>query len=274
VLTDVPQTEWKVIAAIPQETAYADIRQLRNTTILLVLILLLVVGSLAYGLGLLIVLPLERLSRGAKLVAGGDLEVEVPASGGGEVSELAGVFNDMVRRLREGRAELERLSVTDELTGLANRRQLTAELDRELQRSERHKRSFVVLMLDVDRFKVFNDTYGHLAGDAVLKQLAQLLRESVREESTVARYGGEEFLLILPETAKAGAASTAERIRADAEKNAFVTEEGGKKVSVTVSIGYAVFPDHARTAATLIDAADQALYKSKQGGRNRVTAAG
>jgi diguanylate cyclase (GGDEF)-like protein len=272
-LAAVPRTEWHVVAEIPAATAYADIRRLRNTTVLLVLVLLLVTGSLAYALGLLIVRPLERLSRAADRVAGGDLDVDVPASGGGELFQLAGVFNDMVRRLREGHAELERLSVTDELTSLANRRRLMTELEREVRRSDRNGRAFAVLMLDVDKFKHFNDTYGHQAGDAVLKRLAQILRDSARDVDTVARYGGEEFLLILPETSATGAAQVAERIRASTEKDRFTPETASAEISVTVSIGYAVFPEHARTPETMIEAADQALYRSKEGGRNRVTAA-
>jgi diguanylate cyclase (GGDEF)-like protein len=262
-----------VVAEIPAATAYADIRRLRNTTALLVLVLLLVVGGLAHALGLLIVLPLERLSRAADRVAGGDLTVAVPIAGGGEVSQLTAVFNVMVQGLREGREELERLSVTDALTGLVNRRRLTSELEREVQRSQRHGRTFAVLMLDVDRFKHFNDTYGHQAGDAVLKRVAGGLQSCAREVDTVARYGGEEFLLILPETAAAGAALVAERIRATTEQDRFTPEGGDTELGVTVSIGYAVFPEHARTPESLIEAADQALYRSKQGGRNRVTAA-
>ena len=274
VLARVPGTDWMVVAEIPSATAYAEIRQLRNTTVLLVLVLLLVVGSLGYLLGLLIVLPLERLARAADQVASGDLDVNVPISGGGEVSQLTGVFNDMVRRLRDGRAELERLSVTDDLTGLANRRHLDDALARELQRSERHARPFAVLMLDVDRFKVFNDTHGHPAGDAVLQRLAKILRDSAREVDTVARYGGEEFFLILPETSAAGAALMAERIRASTEAHHFAIDDGAADVSVTVSIGYAVFPEHGVTPDAMLEAADQALYRSKQGGRNRATAAG
>jgi diguanylate cyclase (GGDEF)-like protein len=274
VTSDVARSDWRVVAEVPAATAYADIRTLRNTTVVLVLVLLLVVFALAYGLGLLIVLPLERLSHAADRVAGGDLDVDVPtSSGGGEVSQLATVFNDMVRRLRDGRAELERLSVTDELTGLANRRRLTSELEREALRSERNGRAFAVVMLDVDRFKVFNDTYGHPAGDAVLKRLARLLRENAREMDTVARYGGEEFLLILPETDAATAALVAERIRRSAERDRFTPENASAEVNVTLSIGYALFPAHANTTAGLIEAADRALYRSKQEGRNRVTVA-
>ncbi len=272
-LAEVPQTDWKVIAEVPAATAYAGIRQLRNATVLLMVVLLVVVGSLAYGLGLLIVLPLERLSRAARRVAGGDLDVDVPVAGSGELSQLAAVFNDMVRRLRQSREELERTSVTDELTGLANRRRLTTELEREVRRSDRHGHSFAALMLDVDRFKRFNDSYGHPAGDAVLQRVAGVLRDNARDVDTVARYGGEEFLVILPETAAPGAAYVAERIRDAVERERFTPEPGGAEVGVTVSIGYAVFPGHARTPEALVEAADQALYRSKEGGRNRVSSA-
>jgi len=268
----VPSSEWSAVAEIPASSAFKDIRRLRNATALLVVVLLAVVGSLAYALGLLIVHPLDRLTLASNRVAGGDLNVDVPASGGGELSHLTGVFNDMVRRLREGRAELERLSVTDELTGLANRRRLMAELDRELRRSDRHGHAFAILMLDVDRFKHFNDTWGHPAGDVVLKRLANTLRECVRDVDTLARYGGEEFMVILPETPAAEAARVAERIRASTEQDRFTPEGGSAELNVTVSIGYAVFPDDAGTPDTLIEAADQALYRSKKAGRNRVSA--
>ena len=274
VLAPVPGADWFTVAEIPAATAYAEIRQLSNTTLVLVLVLLLVVGGLGYLLGLLIVLPLERLARAANQVAGGDLDVHVPFSGSGEVSQLTGVFNDMVGRLRDGRAELERLSVTDELTGLANRRHLDDELAREVQRSERHAHPFAVIMLDVDRFKLFNDTHGHPAGDAVLAELARILRKSAREVDTVARYGGEEFFLIVPETSVTGVALMAERIRASTEAHAFAVGDGAAEVRVTVSLGYAVFPEHGRTPDAMIDAADQALYRAKQGGRNRACAAG
>jgi diguanylate cyclase (GGDEF)-like protein len=273
VLAPVAGADWMAVAEVPAATAFADIRRLRNTTILLVLVLLGVVGSLAYGLGLLVVLPLERLSHAADRVAHGDLDVAVPVSGGGEVSQLTGVFNDMVRRLREGRAELERLSVTDELTGLANRRQLDDELAREIQRHERHKRSFAVLMLDVDRFKALNDTHGHPAGDAVLRKLASVLQACTRKGDTVARFGGEEFMVILPETPAAGALTLAEKIRTAIEQERFVVGGESTVVPVTASIGLARFPDHGTTAETLVMGAVVALYRSKQNGRYRVTTA-
>ena len=273
-LSPVPASDWSAIAEIPASTAFRDIQRLRNATVLLLVVLLAVVGSLAWALGLLIVQPLGRLTLAANRVAAGDLDVDVPASGGGELSRLTRVFNDMVHRLRETREELERLSVTDELTGLANRRRLTTELERELRRSERHGHPFSILMLDVDRFKRFNDSYGHPAGDALLKRLANTLLKSVRDVDTVARYGGEEFLVMLPEAPAADAARIAERIRAAREADRFTPDGGSGDVNVTVSVGYAVFPDDAKTAAALIEAADQALYRSKESGRNRVTAAG
>jgi diguanylate cyclase (GGDEF)-like protein len=273
-LAPVPGTDWMMLAELPASTAYADIRQLRNATVLLMLVLLLVVGTLAYALGLLIVLPLERLARAAKQVEDGQLDVEVPATGRGEISQLTFTFNEMVRGLREGRAKLERLSVTDDLTGLANRRFLTAELEREVQRSERLGHTFAVLMLDVDHFKVFNDTHGHPAGDAVLQGLAILLRKGARAVDTVARYGGEEFLLILPETPATEASKVAARICKTVAAHRFVVDAERTEVSVTVSVGYAMFPANAKSLDELVEAADQALYKSKAAGRNRVTAAG
>ena len=273
-MAPVPTSEWSAVAEIPTAAAFRDIRRLQVDTAVLVVVLLVVVGSLAYGLGLLIVRPLDRLSLAATRVAAGDLEVDVPASGGGELAKLAGAFNDMVRRLRETREELERLSVTDALTGLANRRLLMAELERELRRSQRNENPLAILMLDVDHFKRFNDTHGHPAGDVVLIRLANTLRKCVREVDTVARYGGEEFLVMLPETPAAEAAQVSERIRSSTEQDRFTPDGGTAALNVTVSVGYAVYPEHGKTADALIAAADQALYRSKESGRNRVTDAG
>jgi diguanylate cyclase (GGDEF)-like protein len=273
-LTPVPGSDWSAVAAVPAYAAFKEIRRLGVATAVLLVVLLAVVGSLAYTLGLLIVRPLDRLTLAANRVADGDLEVDVPVSGGGELTHLARVFNDMVGRLRATRAELERLSVTDELTGLANRRLLMAELEREVRRSERHENPLAILMLDVDHFKNFNDAHGHRAGDAVLKRLANTLKKCVRDVDTVARYGGEEFLVMLPEIPATEAARVAERIRAACEADRFTPEGGSVKLGVTMSVGFAVYPESGKTADTLIEAADQALYRSKESGRNRVTAAG
>lgn len=225
---------------------------------------------LVYVLGMLVVRPLERLTGAAAKVAAGDLSVELPTGGGGEVGYLTRAFSHVVTRLREreGQGELERLSVTDALTGLYNRRHLVGTLANEVQRSRRLRRTFSVLMVDVDRFKQYNDAHGHLAGDAALVKIAEILRKTTRGVDCVARYGGEEFLVMLLETTIATAAVVAERVR-----ERVATEEfGGGKI--TVSVGVAEYPPHGDTPEELIASADAAMYQAKGQGRDRVVTAG
>jgi diguanylate cyclase (GGDEF)-like protein len=170
-------------------------------------------------------------------------------------------------RERESQADLERLSVTDPLTGLYNRRHLMGTLANEVQRSRRLRRAFSILLADVDHFKQYNDTYGHLAGDAALVKIAEILRKTTRGVDCVARYGGEEFLVMLLETTIATAAVVAERIRSRVAAETF---EGGK---VTVSIGLAECPPHGDTPEDLIASADAAMYQAKAAGRDRVVTA-
>jgi diguanylate cyclase (GGDEF)-like protein len=185
------------------------------------------------------------------------------------VGFLNRAFAQLVSRLREreGQGELERLSVTDALTGLYNRRHLTGTLANEVQRSRRLRRTFTVLMADVDHFKPYNDTNGHLAGDAALVKVAEILRKATRGVDSVARYGGEEFLVMLLEAPLATAAIVAERIRARVASEPF---EGGK---LTMSIGIAEYPSHGDTPEELIASADAAMYRAKGQGRDRVVAA-
>jgi diguanylate cyclase (GGDEF)-like protein len=258
---------WTVMVETPTADAFQQVARLRNMTGLILTVLLLVLGLLGYLLGLLIVRPLNRLTRGAAAVAAGNLEVDLPVIGGGEVGYLTEVFNNMVARLRDSHRELERLSVTDGLTGLYNRRHLMDTLGNEVRRSLRLKHTFAVLMADVDLFKHYNDTNGHLAGDEVLRRLAAILRETCREVDTAARYGGEEFLVLLPETTARAAADVAERLR---QRLAGETFSGG---TITLSIGVAEFPEHGDTPEALIAAADVALYGAKHDGRDRVVRA-
>jgi len=262
-----------VIAAIPRDAAFAQVTRLRNMTLLLLSVLLVVVGSLAYGLGALLVRPLDRLTQGAARVAGGDLTVDLPATAGGEIGYLTTVFNDMVARLRDSRQALERLTVTDVLTGVSNRRHLMTALDLELKRSVRHQHPCAVLMLDVDHFKQYNDTHGHLSGDAVLAGMGRLLKETLRTVDHAARYGGEEFAVVLPETSMEAGIRAAERIRARLAQEVFQTD-GGQTARITLSIGVAAYPDHGETGQALLGAADAALYQAKKKGRDRVVAAG
>jgi diguanylate cyclase (GGDEF)-like protein len=237
---------------------------------LLIAALLAVGGVLAYVLGLLIARPLGRLTAAAAKVAAGDLTVELPGGGVGEVGYLARVFSTLVARLREreSQAQLERLSLTDALTGLYNRRHLMGTLATEVQRAQRLRRPFSVLMADVDHFKQYNDTHGHPAGDAALARIAEILRKTTRGVDCVARYGGEEFVVMLLETTLGTALTVAERVRARVAAEEFA---GGR---ITISIGVAEYPSHGDTPESLIESADAALYEAKDSGRDRVVTAG
>ncbi|HKW39744.1 MAG TPA: diguanylate cyclase [Gemmatimonadales bacterium] len=260
----VPRLDWLVLAEVPSAEAYRQVTRLRNVTVLIVAALLAGVGLLAYVLGLLITRPLDRLRQGAAKVAEGNLEVDLPVVSGGELGYVTEVFNDMVARLREGRRELERLSITDHLTGLYNRRYLMETLANEVRRSHRMKHHCALLMADVDHFKDYNDASGHLAGDEALRRVATILRQATRDVDCAARYGGEEFVVLMPETGAEGAAQTAQRIR---ERLAADSLIGG---TLTLSIGLAQFPDDADTPEALLAIADAALYQAKRGGRDRV----
>jgi len=173
-------------------------------------------------------------------------------------------------RLRE---TLRNQSIRDPLTGLFNRRYLEHSLDRELRRATRSKRPLALLMLDLDHFKRFNDTFGHDAGDTLLRELANFLLSQIRGEDIACRFGGEEFALILPEASLDSAHQRAEHLRNTIHKLQ-VHHRKQALGSVTLSIGVAVFPTHGKTADDLIRAADQALYRAKHEGRDRVVLAG
>ena len=167
--------------------------------------------------------------------------------------------------LAEANEHLNNLANTDGLTGLNNHRVFQERLAVEFERSARYQTPLSLLLLDVDKFKQFNDTYGHPAGDKVLKDVAKILQTAARNVDVVARYGGEEFVIILPEADTEGALSAAERVRAAIAGAAWDERD------ITVSIGVATFTLHTPTQAALIEQADKALYASKTAGRNRVT---
>jgi len=270
VLRRIPQLRWAAVAETPRAEAVREAGVLRFRTVLLMTALLLGVGLLAFIVGSFITGPLERLSEGAARVAAGDLSVELPPGGSGEVGYLTRAFNTLVSRLREkeSQGELEKLSLTDSLTGLYNRRHLMGTLASEVQRSRRLRRAFSVLLADVDRFKQYNDTHGHLAGDAALVKIAEVFRKTTRQVDCVARYGGEEFVVMLLEANLATATLVAERIRAR------VAEQDVGEGHLTLSIGVAEYPDGGDTPEELIATADGAMYKAKSSGRNQVVVAG
>ena len=168
--------------------------------------------------------------------------------------------------------EVQRLSLTDPLTGLWNYRYLQVALAREIERAARFRRDAAVIALDLDRFKNINDTYGHLAGDVVLAEVARRIRSQVREVDLAFRYGGEEFVVLLPEAGEYGASVVADRLVEVVREHEItlpVAEDGAvQAVSVTASLGVAVYPMHGRTGSEVLAAADDALYAAKAGGRD------
>ncbi len=168
--------------------------------------------------------------------------------------------------------ELEQLSITDSLTQVFNRRFFIERLRQEVKRVNRYGSSLSLLMIDIDHFKSVNDTFGHLAGDAVLSGVAELIREKLRETDILARYGGEEFMLIATPMERDGGVALGERIRALIEGHRFTHD--GRSISVTVSIGVSSWkPAMKDDFEELIRLADGALYGAKEEGRNRVRSA-
>jgi diguanylate cyclase (GGDEF)-like protein/PAS domain S-box-containing protein len=172
-------------------------------------------------------------------------------------------------KLREA---LRTQSVRDALTGLYNRRYLEEVMDREVRRASRAAQSLGVLMIDLDHFKSFNDSYGHDVGDAVLREIGVSLTKGIRAEDFVCRFGGEEFVVILPTADLAASRARAERLRSKT-KELTILHQGKSMGMITISVGVAVFPEHGLSPKELMAAADVALYEAKRGGRDKVVVA-
>jgi diguanylate cyclase (GGDEF)-like protein len=183
--------------------------------------------------------------------------------------ELEAKIHERTHELAEANTRLAQLAVTDGLTGLYNHRHFHERLTLEVERSQRSGLPLSLLMLDVDNFKQFNDTFGHPAGDEVLRQLARVLTDTRRANDVVARYGGEEFAVILVDTAKFTAAKVAERVRERIAAHDF-SDAAQKAGKISVSLGVATFPEDGTDAEALVRSADTALYAAKRAGRNRV----
>ncbi len=194
---------------------------------------------------------IQRLQRGDQLKVGDRI-----------LKFLSG--SDMEAQYHE---TIYQMTIEDALTGVHNKRYLLDTLERELPRARRHGRPLALLMFDIDHFKQVNDSFGHLAGDVVLKDLAQLVLARLRPDDVLCRYGGEEFSILLPETGLEGASEIAAAIRGRVEAHAFVFEE--ETIDVTISLGVALLEDEG-SASDFIGRADERLYRAKRDGRNRV----
>ncbi len=170
------------------------------------------------------------------------------------------------------RERLREQAVRDHLTGLFNRRYMEETLEREIQRAKRNDSTLGLIMLDIDHFKRFNDTFGHAAGDAILREIASFIKSHIRMEDIASRYGGEEFLITMPDASLEITKERAEKLRQEVKK--LMVDHYLKPLgAVTLSCGVSVFPAHGRNGETLIKAADKALYKAKAEGRDKVVVA-
>jgi len=206
-----------------------------------------------------VVRPLEDLAHAADRIADGDLNARAPVAGDLEIVTVASAFNHMTAKLHEH-------ARTDELTELPNFRAFRERIDAEIERATRYPERFGVLVLDLDRFKQYNDKFGHLAGNEALQRVAHALRLAVRAVDFAARYGGEEFAVIVPRIEARPLAAIAERVRAMVA--ALPAPVDG--APVTISIGGALYPDDGTTVDSLFQVADERLYQAKREGRNRV----
>ncbi|MFA5005138.1 MAG: GGDEF domain-containing protein [Candidatus Omnitrophota bacterium] len=164
--------------------------------------------------------------------------------------------------------KVQELTITDSLTQVYNRRYFLERFHEELERSHKNNLKLSFLMLDVDNFKKYNDRYGHLVGDAILRQVAKAIRDTVRQIDFIGRYGGEEISIVLAETDRQQASFVAERIRRAISDSRFLVYD--ENLSVTISIGISIFPEHSLKVPQLIEKADQALYQAKETGKNKV----
>ncbi|MDJ0784043.1 MAG: GGDEF domain-containing protein [Desulfosarcinaceae bacterium] len=180
----------------------------------------------------------------------------------------------LARELQAANVKLRDMALRDGLTGLYNHRYFHELLETEVRRAIRYKRSYSLIMFDLDHFKQVNDTFGHLAGDTVLAQVGQIVSDCVRSSDLAARYGGEEFVVLLPETDLKGAVILAERLRKTIEDAVFHSSD--QEIRITISIGISIMTAQApvENKAQLLAAADEALYKSKRGGRNKISFSG
>ncbi|WP_052090509.1 sensor domain-containing diguanylate cyclase [Desulfosporosinus sp. HMP52] len=269
---------WVVIYEMSHKDIYAMSKVNMDMTVgtmLLVIALGLLVSVI---FAQLIIKPLEEITLATEQVAAGDLNRQISFKGHPDFQRVIQNFNIMTTNLKVQYKELEKLSLKDYLTGLANRRYFEQQFNLELDRACRLEHPSTLLMLDVDNFKAINDKFGHLEGDKALKALAKVLRDSVREMDLPVRFGGEEFLVMLPETSLEKGRIVAEKIRESISQISIISRKGN--IMFTVSIGMSSTEllkeldcsGLESAGLSLLKQADEALYLAKSKGKNRVEA--
>ncbi len=283
-----------LIAESEYDRAFAPAIAITNQIFIVDVCIILLFSVLAYKITRAIMQPIEALSQGARRIASGqvDYQIPLPANDDDELGLLTRAFNSMMGKLRSNQLEIEQdrirlaekneelqraneilaqLSITDGLTKLHNHRYFQDHLSREVKRVSRTKAPLSLILLDIDDFKLLNDTHGHAAGDEVLISLASIMNDSARESDLIARYGGEEFVILMPNTDLAGAVHLAEKIRMTVESTRLIIGDNMKPVDITISLGVALYKGNRRE---FFAEADRALYRAKGAGKNCVIIAG
>ena len=293
-LRPIGATGWYLVAEAEFARAFAPAIAITNQIFIVDVCIILLFSVLAFKITQAIMQPIDALSRGARRIAEGHVEYEIPmpANDDDELGLLIRAFNGMMRKLRASQIEIEQdhmrlaekneelqraneilaqLSITDGLTKLHNHRYFQDHLTREIKRVSRTQAPLSLILLDIDDFKLLNDTHGHAAGDEVLVSLAGIMNDSARESDLIARYGGEEFVILMPNTDLAGAVHLAEKISMAVESTRLIIGDNMKPVNITISLGVALFSGNRREFFT---EADKALYQAKAAGKNCVIIAG
>jgi diguanylate cyclase (GGDEF)-like protein len=288
------RTRWFLVVETEYLTAYAPALTTTSQIFIIDVCIILLFSVLASKVTLAIMEPIEALSHGARKISEGHThyQIPMPAIRHDELGLLIRTFNDMMEKVRSSQIEIERdrsrlaekneelqqaneilaqLSITDGLTKLHNHRYFQDHLTREIKRVGRTGAPLALILLDIDDFKLLNDSHGHAAGDEVLMSLASIMTDSARESDLIARYGGEEFVVLMPNTDLPGAMHLAEKIRMTVDSTRLIIGDNMKPIEITISIGVAIFDGNRRE---FFGEADKALYQAKAAGKNCVIIAG
>ncbi|WP_010494605.1 sensor domain-containing diguanylate cyclase [Paenibacillus elgii] len=262
----VPENGWGVIVQSPISVVYEELDSYIRTILFYTLAPFIVLMIAAIWLARRLARPFVSLANLAGKLGRGEKIVlpDIKHHWNREADLLTQTITLALSDLQKQTDQLTQAAMTDSLTGLTNRRTFESIMSQWTEKQQ----PFALIVMDIDRFKSINDTYGHQAGDGVLKHLARILTSSVRSNDVCCRYGGEEFVILLPFTAAPDAWITAERVRA-----AFETRENSLGIPLTVSLGIAHYPSHAESAEMLFQRADHALYQAKEAGKNRTIVA-